>query len=122
MDDCDWMNPREHDVYESNLRQEETDPWLTPYGHYLIYGGTQVANDTYFKMWKGMIDGKIPLTFFLWVNNVMVLEGHGWEIYDRHMVSQYLFIYKSHPMTLWKSMSLKAMGSSCHDHFEVARW
>jgi len=87
MDDCDWMNPRPHDVYETSLRKDETDPWLTPYGRYLIYGGPPVANDTYFKMWKGMIDGKIPLTFFLWVDNIAVIEGHGLEIYDRHGVS-----------------------------------
>lgn len=87
MDDCDWSNPRAHDVYETFLRAQETDSWLTPYGRYLIYGGTPVANNTFFKMWKGMIGEKIPVTFFLWVAGVPANEGHGLEIYDRHGVS-----------------------------------
>ena len=91
MDDCDWSNPRAHDVYETELRKEETDPWLTPYGRYLIYGGPAAVNESYFKMWNGLIDGKIPITFFLWVDNVAEHGGHGVEIYDRHGVSIQLY-------------------------------
>jgi hypothetical protein len=87
MDDCDWINPRAHDIYETKSGKGVTDPWLTPYGRFLIYGGTPVTNDTYFKMWKGMIDGKISITFLLWGDNAKATEGHGLEIYDRHGVS-----------------------------------
>lgn len=85
--DCDWMNPRPHDEYVATMDKSITDEWLTPYGKYLFYNGPLAPMEGVNKLWRGSIDGKIPVTLLFKRVGCQPGMGAGMEIYDRFGVS-----------------------------------
>jgi hypothetical protein len=82
MPDCDWMNPRQHDMYRAELTLTEAKAWLSDYGKYIVLGGTPVVNPSpYYKLWKGTLGGKIATTFYLWPD-CSGTTIRGLEVYD----------------------------------------
>jgi len=81
---CHWMDPgNPDDHYTASFTAEQIRPLLSEYGKYLTAGGTYVTSSSpFYRVWKGNIGGKIPVTFILYAS-CSPGDITGLEVYDK---------------------------------------
>lgn len=84
INDCDWSNPRSHEVYTASMPVGIVSRYFSSIGKMYFGSGPVLRLSSAFALWKGTIGNSLAITFLLQPAGCDYSHGTGVEVYDKY--------------------------------------